>query len=127
MAKERKVEKVARTTIKKVKSLVPYVKYRNTKKEYNGIKFDSTKELAEYLHLKEQEQFGIITDLKLQVRFLVIPKTLTERATHYVADFTYIKDGVQYVVDVKGFKTKDYILKRKLFKWQYPAYVFEER
>jgi hypothetical protein len=88
--------------------------------------FDSQKELAHYLYLKEQEQFGIITELKLQVKYKLIPKQNGERAVSYIADFTYKKDGKQYVVDVKGFKTKEYIIKRKLFKSRYPELIFEE-
>lgn len=35
---------------------------------------------------------------------------------HYVADFVYIdkRSGEKIVEDTKGFKTKDYIIKRKL-------------
>jgi len=38
-----------------------------------------------------------------------------ERACDYVADFVYMnKDGQKVVEDTKGYKTKDYIIKRKL-------------
>ena len=41
-----------------------------------------------------------------------------EREVSYVADFTYKNRlGFEMVEDTKGFKTKDYIIKRKLMLW----------
>lgn len=40
-----------------------------------------------------------------------------ERAVNYIADFVYQENGQKVVEDTKGFKTKDYILKRKLMLW----------
>jgi hypothetical protein len=37
-----------------------------------------------------------------------------ERAVHYVADFVYKDNYKEIVEDAKGFRTKDYIIKRKL-------------
>jgi hypothetical protein len=37
----------------------------------------------------------------------------------YVADFMYLENGVIIVEDVKGMKTSDYKIKRKLFIHQY--------
>lgn len=37
-----------------------------------------------------------------------------EHAVKYKADFFYKMNGKQIVEDTKGFKTKDYIIKRKL-------------
>ena len=36
------------------------------------------------------------------------------KATNYYADFTYMRDGKLVVEDVKGFKTKEYQLKKKM-------------
>lgn len=70
------------------------------------------------------QRTGEIQDLTLQKSFVLIQtqkfKTMpTERAVRYIADFTYIKNGVLYVEDTKGYKTRDYILKRKMFKDKY--------
>jgi hypothetical protein len=35
-------------------------------------------------------------------------------------------DGSKKVVEVKGFRTRDYMLRRKLFEWQYSEYEFLE-
>lgn len=44
----------------------------------------------------------------------------------YIADFdvTY-KDGTRKVIDVKGIKTADFILKEKMFNFRYPHLNFE--
>ena len=54
-----------------------------------------------------------LTDLPLDVKK---GKTL-ELAVKYVADFVYKENGKTIVEDTKGFKTKDYIIKRKLMLW----------
>lgn len=40
----------------------------------------------------------------------------SERRCDYVADFCYTENGVRVIEDCKGFRTKDYIIKRKLVK-----------
>lgn len=49
------------------------------------------------------------------------------RAIKYVADFlwTDLLTGKTHVKDSKGFKTKEFRIKEKLFKALYPQYVFE--
>ena len=87
-------------------------KYGNKKVEFDGITFDSKKEMGCYLSLRMMEKAWAITDLKLQVPFELNPG-----GTHslkYVADFTYIENGQLKVVDAKGYKTKVYRKKEKL-------------
>ena len=43
----------------------------------------------------------------------------TIRAIDYIADFMYEEDGKRVVEDVKGIRTKDYIIKSKLFIKKY--------
>lgn len=110
-------------------------KYQNRKRTIDGITFDSRKEARRYSELRLLEQAGEIKDLKLQVKFVLIPAQyetyeryskntgrrlkdghrLVERECSYIADFVYIdKDGKYHVEDTKGVKTKDYIIKRKM-------------
>lgn len=108
-------------------------KYRNTKVKVDGIVFDSKKEANYYLFLKEEEAAGKISDLRLQVPYVLIPAVWKTRIKHlktknkeetycaqrsvkYVADFVYVDNmtGREEVVDVKGRKTKEYILKKKM-------------
>ena len=97
-------------------------KYHSRKVTLDGIVFDSVRESRRYKELKLLEKAGKILDLKRQVKYQLIPEQkvngkTVERAVTYVADFTYWQ-GNQFVVeDTKGFKTKDYIIKRKLMLW----------
>lgn len=98
-------------------------KYRNTRCEHNGIKFDSQKERSRWFHLIQLEAAGTIRDLRLQVPFVLTERRQRddgtwERASKYIADFVYIDvaSGKQVVEDVKSTatrKNRTYIQKRK--------------
>lgn len=91
-------------------------KYRNTKTDVDGIRFDSKKEAARWKHLKLLQDIRCIKNLERQVRFEIIPKCGKQRAAHYVADFVYQHrgSGKQFVEDCKGMRTDTYKLKKKL-------------
>ena len=95
-------------------------KYGNRKVVRDGLTFDSVKEYRRFCELRLLEKAGQITNLQRQVKFELIPSQridgkVVERACNYTADFTYYSNGNQYIVeDTKGFRTKDYIIKRKL-------------
>ena len=100
-------------------------KYQNKKIVRDGITFDSMKEYRRWVELSLLQRAGTIQELERQVKFQLLPAQYEksdgkkrgkclERAVNYVADFVYIEDGVKVVEDTKGFKTKDYILKRKM-------------
>lgn len=94
-------------------------KYHATKTIIDGIAFDSRKEAKRYQELKLLEKAGMVTDLELQKKFVLIPSQkidgkVVERECSYVADFVYKENGYLIVEDVKGVKTKEYILKRKM-------------
>lgn len=102
-------------------------KYRSIQTEVDGKKFASKFEAERYRELKLLESAGQISGLELQPRFpLRVEGVLI--AT-YVADFGYIDaDGKKVVEDVKGFKTPEYRMKRKLFEVCYrPLTVTEIR
>lgn len=76
--------------------------------------------------LQALDRAGVIRDLKEQVRFELIPKQDGELPVVYIADFDYIdEDGKRVVMDTKGFKTKDYIIKRKLMLWVHKIRIVE--
>lgn len=93
------------------------VKYGNVKVTVDGHTFDSKKEYNRYCELKLMERAGLIKDLETQKKFELIPKQDGERAVNYIADFVYTENGETVVEDTKGFKTKEYIIKRKLMKY----------
>lgn len=94
-------------------------KYRSKKTTIDGITFDSKKEANRYLELKLLERAGEISHLTRQVKYELIPSQrvdgkLVERSCSYIADFVYLENGETVVEDTKGYKTPDYIIKRKL-------------
>ena len=98
-------------------------KYHNRKIVREGETYDSVKEYRRAKELELLEKGGVIKDLKRQVRFEIIPSQrgedgkVVERAVTYVADFVYFDDGKLVVEDTKGYRTKDYIIKRKLMRY----------
>ena len=104
-------------------------KYNNQKTIVDNITFDSRKESIRWQELKLLEESGNIKNLERQKRFQIVPKTKGERAVYYVADFVYEQDGKLICEDTKSVITKSnstYIIKRKLFKYNYPEYEFRE-
>lgn len=101
-------------------------KYLNKKTIVDGISFDSKKEARRYQELKQLQQSGAITALRLQPVYELQPKFKcngkTERAITYKADFEYIEDGKTIVEDTKGMLTEVFKIKRKLFLCRYPEY-----
>lgn len=107
-------------------------KYQAQKCVFNGLQFDSHKELRRYLELRLLERSGQITALKRQVKFELIPAQkdskgkCVERAVGYIADFVYKdKQGNTVVEDTKGVRTKEYVIKRKLLLWRYGIKIRE--
>lgn len=110
-------------------------KYHAKKKTVDGITFDSTSEANYYEKYRDMEKAGEIQNLRLQVPYELIPaiweeydevvhlktkdkvvhrRKLKQRAVTYIADFVFDQDGQTKVIDVKGRKTKEYILKKKM-------------
>ena len=121
------------------------VKYNNTKIQSDGHTFDSKHEYQRYCELKLLERAGAITDLQMQVKFVLIPSQyepdtvkvlksgkekvvkgkLIERECSYIADFVYQYNGKTVVEDAKGMRTKDYVIKRKLMLDRYGIRISE--
>ena len=110
--------------------------------------FDSRKEMRRFLELQELQKAGEIRNLRLQVDFTLQEGFTTldgerVRAIRYRADFTYDErdhdreevaadcgfpceawnNGI--VEDVKGKKTKEYIMKRKMMQEVYGVTIRE--
>lgn len=113
-------------------------KYKNRKAVIDGITFDSRKEADRYMELRLLEKAGEIQNLHRQVKFVLIPKQyskteftkkgkqrLAEHECSYVADFVYKKGRETIVEDTKGYRTADYIIKRKLLLYMYGIRIKE--
>lgn len=100
-------------------------KYHAQKTTLDGIEFDSKHEAERYAELKLLQCAGQIHNLQLQVPFELVPKQDGERPVKYIADFVYEENGCKVVEDAKGFRPKDYIIKRKLMLWVHGIKVRE--
>lgn len=105
-------------------------KYHNRKTVRHGITFDSKHEADRYDELRMLLKAGEIHDLKLQQTYKLVgaqrtPTGAAARAVTYIADFVYTRDGKMIVEDAKGFKTKDYIIKKKLMLERFGIWVEE--
>lgn len=107
-------------------------KYKNRKVTVDGIVFDSAKEARRYQELLFLERSGEISNLQMQVKYILIPAqrepdtvgargrmkkgALIEKECAYIADFVYFDNRREETVveDVKGYHTRDYLIKRKL-------------
>lgn len=89
-------------------------KYRNRKTEIDGYVFDSKGEARRYLDLRAEQSDGTIKGLRRQVEFPL--KVNGILIAVYVADFVYIRDGKEIVEDFKGYRKREYIIKRSLMK-----------
>lgn len=95
---------------------------------FKGVrtKFDSKMEAMEALRLAQLELDGVVTDIILQPQFellesftVITNKTKngksTQGAMKYTPDFAYRQNGEVIVIEVKGFATTSYKMRRKLF------------
>lgn len=122
-------------------------KYNAKKVEYDGLLFDSQKEVLRYKELRLLYSEGIISNLRRQVKYVLIPTQrepaavgprggvkpgkLLENECSYIADFVYTvnETGETVVEDVKGYKKgeayKVFTIKRKLMLFVYGIQVKE--
>ena len=107
-------------------------KYHAQKVTFDGMEFDSKREMIRWQELRALERNGEIFGLRRQVRFELIPAQYApdvvtktgkkkrgaclERKCDYIADFVYsdLRTGEYVVEDAKGMKTEVYKIKRKL-------------
>lgn len=86
----------------------------------DGIRFASKKEGARYEALKHLQSAGDVLFFLRQTPFH-LPGNIK-----YINDFTvFWKDSTISFEDVKGIKTPQYILKRKLVEHHYPITITE--
>lgn len=96
-------------------------KYGNHKCSLGDMKFDSKKERQRYLELEMMLNAGLITNLKRQVPFELLPAFYHEgkkvQGIKYVADFVYDENGQQVIEDVKSDGTRSNQVYRMKKKW----------
>ncbi len=89
-------------------------KFGAIKTTVDGIRFDSKHEATEYQKLRACQRAGRIRDLRLQVEYELRVNSVL--ICKYVADFVYydVETKKHVVADAKGYRTREYILKRRL-------------
>lgn len=102
------------------------------KAEVDGIQFNSVKEANRYREPCFLQKAGEISGLERQEKYVLIPRQLgkdgkvAERECAYVADFCYRdRSGKLVVEDTKGYRTRDYIIKRKLMLYVHGVRITE--
>lgn len=101
---------------------------------YKGIEFDSKDEMMRYIELCDMQRKGVISGLRRQYSFMLIPRQskmvvkhlktkdktvekFLENPAIYTCDFLYKEGGMYVIEDTKSFFTKtdkSYVLRRKL-------------
>ena len=101
-------------------------KYGAKKVEIDGHVFDSRLEGRYYEHLVYLMNDGVVESFEMKKSYTLLdkfphPKTgKTVRAIKYTPDFEVIyADGHVEVVDTKGMKTRDFIMRCKMFMFRY--------
>lgn len=93
-------------------------KYNAVKVEFDGIRFDSKKEGKYYNELKLRVQAGEVIFFLRQTPFHI------GGGTAYRVDFQeFHSDGTVHFIDVKGFKTKEFIKAKKQVEALYPVEI----
>lgn len=85
----------------------------------------SRKEHNRASQLQLMQRAGLISDLREQVKYVLVPVqrdkdgNLLEKSCSYIADFVYTDNGTGLTVveDTKGYRTAEYKIKRKLMLW----------
>ena len=95
-------------------------KYNAVATELDGIRFASKKEANYYLTLKIRKKSGFVVQFLRQVPF-----HLPGNVVYRVDFMEFWADGTVHFVDVKGMKTKDFIMKKKLVEQLYAPIEIE--
>lgn len=125
--------------------MIRKAKYGNSKVEYEGIVFDSKREMQAYLRLKDLQSKGLISGLEVHPKWELQPKLTETYVKHlktkdkacervvqgpitYTADFAFDWRGERIVVDVKISRRllpKEYALKKKMMRYVHGIAVTE--
>ena len=96
-------------------------KYHARKTTVCGRTFDSKREAEIYLDLLSRKQAGEVLRIELQPQYTLLAgfkdnQGNKQRPIPYTADFfVTFADGRNEVIEVKGVRTRDYLLRKKMF------------
>lgn len=98
-------------------------KYRNRQTVKAGRGFHSAKEANRYQELLLLKKAGKIRDLRMQVKYPLVVDAVF--ICSYVADFVYIEGRLEVVEDTKGYRTREFIMKKNLMRALYGVEILE--
>lgn len=110
-------------------------KYGAIKTEVGGLVFDSKKESMEWARLSALQRAGKIRDLERQKRFILQDGFVNNKGERirpicYVSDFSFydVEQDSLVAMDTKSKATRTpvYLLKKKMFEYKFPQYIFVE-
>ena len=96
-------------------------KYNARKTTVYGITFDSKREAEWYMILCEKQRLGKIKHIECQPTYTLLEgfrdnQGKQQKPISYTPDFLVeYDDGRREVIEVKGVRTRDYLLRKKLF------------
>ena len=96
-------------------------KYNARKTTVCGRTFDSKREAEWYMMLREKQRLGKIKHIECQPTYTLLEgfrdnQGKQQKPITYTPDFLVeYDDGRREVIEVKGVKTRDYLLRKKLF------------
>ena len=120
----KKPEPTAREAIGNIMRLVRAQnrnKYNTRKTTVCGRTFDSKREAEVYLILREKLRLGEIKHLECQPTYTLLERFRDNQGKQqkpitYTPDFLVeYDDGQREVIEVKGVRTRDYLLRKKMF------------
>ncbi len=95
-------------------------KFNAKRTDVDGINFDSKKEAKYYSELKLRVRAGEVIFFLRQTPFDLLG------GVKYRVDFQeFWKDGTVHFIDVKGHRTPEYIMKKKMVEAAYPIIIEE--
>lgn len=109
------------------RSVAPVNKYNRSNREdrtYNGVVYDSKREARHAMELDTWMLTGRVVKVERQIPFEL--RANDRKVCKIVIDFkvTWHTGEVTYQ-EVKGYETKDWVIKRKLFAALYPDLKYE--
>ena len=96
-------------------------KYHARKTTVYGRTFDSKREAEWYMMLREKQRLGKIKHIECQPTYTLLEgfrdnQGKQQKPISYTPDFLVeYDDGRREVIEVKGVRTRDYLLRKKLF------------
>ena len=105
---------------------MPANKYKAVKTEVDGIVFASKREAKRFVELKLLQRAGKIEGLTCQPKYELVVNG--KKVGRYTGDFYYFDRETKKLIveESKGYRVRDYVLRRNLFRALNPSIEHRE-